>query len=100
MWYFLLFILFQCFFVVVVVCVCVCVCVQHVCLALRNNDETLCICCILYKLYICVLLIEFVSIDLSALDTGVGSQGCSARPRVADRGSPVDMGCQVIIRIA
>ena len=41
---------------VFVVCVCVCVCV-FVSLALRNNGETLCICCILFKLYICVLLI-------------------------------------------
>jgi hypothetical protein len=41
-----------------------------------------------------------VSLDLSALDTGVGSQGCSVRPRVADRGISMDEGCQVIIRIA
>ena len=45
---FLFFILIPMFFVVV------CVCVS---LALRNNGETLCICCILFKLYIYVLLI-------------------------------------------
>ena len=30
----------------------------------------------------------------------IGSEGWSVRPQVADRGSPVDMGCQVIMRIA
>ena len=34
-----------------VLCCCLCVC-----LALRNNSETLYLCCILYKLHICVLL--------------------------------------------
>ena len=43
-------------FIPMFICCCLCVCVC-VCLALRNNGETLCICCILYKLYICVLLI-------------------------------------------
>ena len=44
-WYFLFFILFQCS-LLLFVCV----------FALRNNSETLYLCCILYKLHISVLL--------------------------------------------
>jgi hypothetical protein len=58
---------------------------------------------LLYSLliiYLCFANNCLISLDLSALDTGVGSQGCSVCPRVADRRISVDEGCQVIIRIA
>jgi hypothetical protein len=64
-----------------VLCCCLCVC-----LALRNNSETLYLCCILYKLHICVLL--RVVCQSWFVSTGYWI------------GGPHQWGCQVIIRIA
>ena len=90
-----------CVYVCVCVCararVCVCVCV---CVAFKNNGETLCICCILYKLYICVLLI------IVCQSWFVNTGNCCKFPGLlcasagGGKEEPHRRGCQVIIRKA
>ena len=74
-WYFLYLILFQCS-LLLFVCV----------LGFKKNSETLYLCCILYKLHICVLL--RVVCQSWFVSTGYWI------------GGPHQWGCQVIIRIA